>query len=200
MKILGQSSEEEMIIEYLRAEISSKRFSDNVREAMKRLGLNERIVLSADLQSQEENEKRRELLGAVRGHGRDESMFERFPAVTDWKLCSFSQNDLEKIRYIHYSYWSELAGGTHRPTDAAERIRGGVCVYGQSNEGFIRAASHIRNGGAFPTMFFLTADYEDFVIVEGHLRMTAYAMALEYFKDIKVIVGKCAGEELEEWM
>lgn len=200
MKILGQSSEEEMIIEYLRAEISSKRFSDNVREAMKRLGLDERIVLSADLQSQEENEKRRELLGAVRGYGRDESMFERFPAVTDWKLCSFSQNDLEKIRYIHYSYWSELSGGTHRPTDAAERIRGGVCVYGQSNEGFIRAASHIRNGGVFPTMFFLTADFEDFVIVEGHQRMTAYAMALEYFKDIKVIVGKCAGEELEEWM
>lgn len=200
MKILGQSSEEEMIIEYLRAEISSKRFSDNVREAMKRQGLNERIVLSADLQSQEENEKRRELLGAVRGYGRDESMFERFPAVTDWKLCSFSQNDLEKIRYIHYSYWSELSGGTHRPTDAAERIRGGVCVYGQSNEGFIRAASHIRNGGGFPTMFFLTADFEDFVIVEGHQRMTAYAMALEYFKDIKVIVGKCAGEELREWM
>lgn len=200
MKILGPSSEQEMIIEYLRAEISSKRFSDNVREAMKRLGLDERIVLSADLQSQEENEKRRELLGAVRGYGRDESMFERFPAVTDWKLCSFSQNDLEKIRYIHYSYWSELSGGTHRPTDAAERIRGGVCVYGQSNEGFIRAASHIRNGGFFPTMFFLTADFEDFVIVEGHQRMTAYAMAPEYFKDIKVIVGKCAGEELREWM
>lgn len=200
MKILGQSSEEEMIIEYLRAEISSKRFSDNVREAMKRLGLDERIVLSADLQSQEENEKRRELLGAVRGYGRDESMFERFPAVTDWKLCSFSQNDLEKIRYIHYSYWSELSEGTHRPTDAAERIRGGVCVYGQSNEGFIQAVSYIRNGGTFPKMFFLTADYEDFVIVEGHQRMTAYAMAPEYFKDIKVIVGKCAGEELEEWM
>ena len=49
-------------------------------------------------------------------------------------------------------------------------------------------------------MFFLTADFEDFVIVEGHLRMTAYALAPEHFQDISVIVGKCAGEELEGWM
>ena len=200
MKIIGQSSEEEMILEYLRAEISSKRFSDNVREAMKRLELDERIVLSANLQSDVENKKRRELLGSVRGYGRDESMFERFPVVTDWKLCSFSQNDMERIRYIHYSYWSELSGGTHRPADAAEMIRRGVCVYGQSNEGFIHAVSYIKNGGTFPKMFFLTADFEDYVIVEGHQRMTAYAMAPEYFKDIKVIVGKCDGEELKGWM
>lgn len=35
MKILYQSSEEEMILEYLRAEFSSERFSDNIRETMK---------------------------------------------------------------------------------------------------------------------------------------------------------------------
>lgn len=200
MEVLGQSSEEEMIIEYLRAELSSERFSDNTREAMGRMGMDEGIVLSADPQSDEENRKRRELLGLVRGYGRGESMFERFPAVTDWKRCSFAQDDLDRIRYIHYSYWTELSGGTHRPTDAAERIRGGVCVYGQGNEGFLRAASHIRNGGSFPAMFFLTADFEDFVIVEGHLRMTAYALAPEHFQNIPVIVGKCAGEELEGWM
>ncbi len=200
MNILRQSSEEEMIREYLRAEFSSSRYSDGIRDTMKGLALDEKIILSADMQSQEENRQRRELLGAVRGYGRNESMFERFPIVTDWKLCGFSQPDLEKIRYIHYSYWNMLSGGTHRPTDAAEMIRRGICVYEQSNEGFLRAASHIRNNGTFPSMFFLTADYEEYVIVEGHLRMTAYAMAPEYFKDIKVIVGKCAGEELKGWM
>jgi len=46
----------------------------------------------------------------------------------------------------------------------------------------------------------LTADYENFVIVEGHQRMTAYALAPEYFRDVEVIVGKCSKEELEKWM
>lgn len=200
MKILYQSSEEEMILEYLRAEVSSKRFSDNIQEMMKNLTLDEKIISSADLRSDDENRKRRELLGAVRGYGRNQSMFERFPVITDWKLCSFSQNDLEKIRYIDYSYWNELSGGTHRPVDAAESIRKGICIYGQSNEGFSNAASYIRNGGTFPKMFFLTADFESYVIVEGHLRMTAYAMAPDYFNDVRVIVGKCDGDELSGWM
>ena len=127
-------------------------------------------------------------------------MFERFPVITDWKLCRFSQNDLEKIRYIDYSYWNELSGGTHRPADAAETIRKGICIYGQSNEGFDNAASYIRNGGTFSKMFFLTADFESYVIEEGNMRMTAYAKATEYFNDVEVIVGKCDAEELSGWM
>ncbi len=200
MKILRKSSEEEMILEYLRAEVSSERFSDDIQETMKKLALDETIILSADLQSDDENRKRRELLGSFRGYGRNQSMFERFPVITDWKLCSFSQEDLEKIRYIDYSYWNELSGGTHRPVDAAEMICKGICIYGQSNEGFSNAASYITNGGTFPKMFFLTADFKRYVIVEGHLRMTAYAMASDYFNDIRVIVGKCDANELSGWM
>ena len=200
MKILYQSSEEEMILEYLRAEISSERFSDDIQDTMKKLALDEKIISSADLKSDDENRKRRELLGSFRGYGRNQSMFERFPVIADWKLCSFSQKDLENIRYIHYSYWSELSGGTHLPVDAAERIRKGICIYGQSNEGFINAASYIRDGGTFPKMFFLTADFKSFVIVEGDLRMTVFAMAPDYFNDVEVIVGKCVADELSGWM
>jgi len=189
-----------MILEYLRAEVSSDRFSDSVQETMKKLALDENILSSADLQNDKENRQRRELLGSFRGYGRNQSMFERFPVVTDWKLCSFSQRDLGKIRYIDYSYWNELSGGTHQPVDAAGMISKGVCIYGQSNEGFINAASYIRRGGTFPKMFFLTADFESFVIVEGHLRMTAYAIASNYFDDIRVIVGKCGADELSGWM
>ena len=72
MKILYQSSEEEMILEYLRAEVSSRRFSDNIQEMMKNLALDEKIISSADLRSDDENRKRKELLGAVRGYGRNQ--------------------------------------------------------------------------------------------------------------------------------
>lgn len=200
MKILRQSSENEMILEYLKAEYSSDRFSEKIRETMKKLSINEKIVLSADLQNASENRQRKDLLGSVRGYGLRQGMFERFPNVTEWHLCSFSEEDLGKIRYIDYSYWNELSGGTHLPIDAARTIRKGISIYGQSNDGFINAASYTTSGGVFPKMFFLTADFENYVIVEGHQRMTAYAIAPEYFNNIEVIVGKCDGNELKGWM
>lgn len=200
MEILRQSSEDEMISEYLKAEYSSNRFSENIQEAMQKLSISENIVLSPDLQNISENRQRKELLGDVRGYGLNQSMFERFPNVTDWFLCSFSKEDLYKIRYIDYSYWNELSGGTQLPIDAVETIHKGVLIYGQSNEGFINAASYIRNGGVFNKMFFLTADFEKYVIVEGHQRMTAYAIEPDYFNNIEVIVGKCDSDELKNWM
>ena len=200
MKILRQSSEDEMISEYLKAEYSSSRFSENIQEAMQKLSISENIILSPDLQNISENMQRRELLGVFRGYGLNQSMFERFPNVTDWFLCSFSKEDLGKIRYIDYSYWNELSEGTKLPINAVRTIHEGISVYGQSNEGFINAASYIRNGGVFNKMFFLTGDFENYVIVEGHMRMTAYAIEPDFFSNIEVIVGKCASNELEKWM
>lgn len=197
---MRESSEDEMISEFLRAEYLSERFSGQIKTEMSKLLIDERMILSADIESAEENAKRKKLLAEFRGYGLNQEMFERFPAITEWSLCSFTRDDLEKIRYIDYSYWNELSAGTHMPMTAAETIRKGVSIYGQDNSGFLRAAEYIRSGGTFPRMFFLTSDFENYVIVEGHLRMTAYALAHEYFSQIEVIVGKCNGNELDNWM
>lgn len=197
---MRESSEDEMISEFLRAEYLSERFSGQIKTEMPKLLIDERMILSADIESAEENEKRKKLLAEFRGYSLNQEMFERFPAITEWSLCSFTRDDLEKIRYIDYSYWNELSAGTHMPMTAAETIRKGVSIYGQDNSGFLRAAEYIRSGGTFPRMFFLTSDFENYVIVEGHLRMTAYALAPEYFSQIEVIVGKCNGNELDNWM
>ena len=200
MNYICESSEDEMISEYLRAEYLSERFSGQIKNAMSQLLISEHMILEADIESADENAKRKKLLGKFRGYGLNREMFERFPVITAWSLCSFTGDDLGKIRYIDYSYWNELSDGTHLPIVAAETIRKGVSIYGQDNDGFLRAAEYIRNGGTFPKMFFLTSDFENFVIVEGHLRMTAYALAPEYFNHVEVIVGKCDGDELGNWM
>lgn len=200
MQYLNESSEDEMISEFLRAEYLSDRFSEQIKDAMSELLMDEHIILEADIKSADENAKRKKLLGKFRGYGLNQEMFERFPTVTAWSLCSFASDDLEKIRYIDYSYWNELSAGTHMPTAAAETIRKGISIYGQDNSGFLRAAEYIRSGGTFPTMFFLTSDFENFVIVEGHLRMTAYALAPECFNQVEVIVGQCNSDELDNWM
>jgi hypothetical protein len=53
------------------------------------------------------------------------------------------------VRYIEYSYWNELSGGSRLPGDAAERIRAGVRVSGVSNGRFIAAARAVRRGERF---------------------------------------------------
>jgi len=201
MKILRESLENEMILEFLKAESTSERFSQEINNAMEKLGLDKSIVFSADLQNETENIKRKKLLGEFRGYGVGKELFENFPTdFTEWSFCSFSRPDLEKIRYIDYSYWNELSAGTRKPLSAAETIRNGVLIYDLSNDGFLNAAEYIKNGGAFPKLFFITSDYESFVIVEGHFRMTAYALVPECFNDIEVIVGKCSSEQLNAWM
>ena len=201
MKILRESSENEMILEFLKAESTSERFSQQMKKIMEKLGFDENVVFSANLQSEIENMQRKKLLGEFRGYGLGKDLFENFPTqFTEWCLCSFLSSDLEKIRYIDYSYWNELSAGTGKPLIAAETIRSGMRIYDLSNDGFCHAAEYIKNGGAFSKLFFLTSDYENFVIVEGHFRMTAYALVPECFNEIEVIVGKCDRDELNLWM
>ncbi len=201
MKILRESSENEMILEFLKAESISERFSQKLKEAMEKLGFEEELITKADLQSELQNVQRKKLLGVFRGYGEGRELFERFPTrFTEWSLCSFSASDLENIRYIDYSYWNELSAGTGKPLAAAETIRKGIRIFDVSNARFLRAAEYIEGGGSFPKPFFITTDYESFVIVEGHLRMTAYALVPKYFDKVEVIVGKCGREELSLWM
>ena len=201
MKILRESSENEMILEFLKAESISERFSQKLKAAMGKLGLDEEIITKADLQDERQNAQRKKLLGAFRGYGEGRELFEHFPTrFTEWNLCSFSASDLEKIRYIDYSYWNELSAGTGKPLAAAETVRKGIRIFDVSNDRFLRAAEYIKEGGTFPKLFFVTSDYESFVIVEGHLRMTAYALVPEYFDQVEVIVGKCDRDELNLWM
>lgn len=49
-------------------------------------------------------------------------------------------------------------------------------------------------------MKFITSNYNEFVIVEGYLRMTAYAMVPQCFNNVNVIVGQCDGGDWDLWM
>ncbi|MBD5145749.1 MAG: hypothetical protein HDT21_07595 [Ruminococcus sp.] len=200
MNILRTSSEEEMISEFLMAEYHSERFSDRIKEIMNELSFNESIILSADLNSTNENFARKKLLGEFRGYGLDRELFERFPTEISWSLCNFVNGDLNKIRYIDYSYWNELSQGTKSPLKAAQTILNGTEIYEQSNAGFVKAAEFIKSGGKFPRTILLTSDFEHFVIVEGHLRITAFALAPECFDNIECFVGECRGDELKKWL
>lgn len=200
MNVLRTSSEEEMISEFLKAEYRSERFSEQIKKAMKKLLLDERIILSADLDNTNENIARKNLLGEFRGYGLNSELFENFPNEIQWSLCNFVSDDLNNIRYIDYSYWNELSQGTHSPLTAAQTILNGIEIYDQSNAGFVKAAEFIKTGGKFLRPILLTSDSEHFVIVEGHLRITAFALVPEHFNNIECFVGKCSSDDLKKWL
>ena len=200
MNVLRASSEEEMISEYLKAEYRSERFSEQIKKAMKKLLSDESIILSANLNDVNENTARKKLLGEFRGYGLNRELFENFPDEIQWSLCNFVRDDLNSIRYIDYSYWNELSQGTHLPLTAAQTILNGIEIYDQSNEGFVKAAEFIKSGGKFPRPILLTSDSEHFVIVEGHLRITAFALVPECFNNVECFVGKCCADDLKKWL
>ena len=200
MNILRTSSEEEMISEFLKAEYRSERFSEQIKKAMKELSLDGSIISYADLNNANENIARKKLLGKFRGYGLNSELFENFPNEIQWSLCNFVSGDLSNIRYINYSYWNELSKGTHSPLTAARTILDGIEIYAQSNEGFLKAAEFIKSGGEFFRPILLTSDSEHFVIVEGHLRMTAFALVPEHFNNIECLVGKCSNDDLKKWI
>lgn len=200
MNILRTSSEAEMIAEFLKAEYRSERFAEQIKGVMDKFFQDEKIILSADLNNADENAARKKLLGEFRGYGLNRELFERFPAEITWSLCNFANNDLSKIRYIDYSYWNELSQGTKSPLTAAQAILNGTEIYGQSNAGFIKAAEFIKNGGKFYRPILLTSDFERFVIVEGHLRITAFALMPEYFNNVECFVGNCRDDDLKNWL
>lgn len=200
MNILRASSEDEMILEFLRTEYRSERFSDRIKKVMEELSLDESLLLSADLNHSSENAARKKLLGEFRGYGQNRELFENFPDEIQWSLCNFAADDLGRIRYIDYSYWNELSKGTRSPLIAAQTVLSGIEIYDQSNAGFLKATEFLRGGGKFARPIFLTSDFEQFVIVEGHLRMTAFALAPEYFHDVKCFVGKCSDKDFRNWI
>jgi hypothetical protein len=81
------------------------------------------------------------------------------------------------VRYQNYSYWVELSGRSRRPSDAATRIKAGLRAFDVPDEPFFDAAEALAGGTRFPPLILVGAEPDDLVCLEGHLRLTAYALA-----------------------
>jgi hypothetical protein len=149
MRILGESSEEDMVAVFLRGELSSDRFGPAVRDALLAGGELERVLADPDVNDQRANQARRAVVAATRGYGEDRELFEHFPTAVKWVRAQLAATELTRVRYIEYSYWNELSGGSRLAADAARRINAGVRPFGVSNERFRRAARALRSGVRF---------------------------------------------------
>ena len=125
---IRESNEAEVILEFLKGEINSNRFSENLNGVLKELNLDERIITCADLNNKEENIRRLEIMHKFRGYP-NEDMFNNFPKITRWELSKFDSLDLNNCYFIDYDYWNELSNNTSLPKEAAKNVLKGVYNY-----------------------------------------------------------------------
>ncbi|MGW7539608.1 hypothetical protein ACWGKQ_00570 [Streptomyces sp. NPDC054770] len=177
MRILGMSSEDEMVACFLGGELTSPRFGPNLRSHLAAAGRTERLLTHPDVTDAGANSARRALLAATRGYGEDRDLFENFPAHVTWTRALLTPDEMARVRYIDYSYWVELSGGSRRPADAAVRIRAGLRAFDVPNERFLDAAHALGRGERFAPLILVGERQDDLVCLEGHLRLTAYALA-----------------------
>jgi hypothetical protein len=188
VRVLRESNADEMVASFLLGELSSERFSVAIRDQLTANGEPEELLTQPDLSDDRENEARSRVLGATRGYGEDRELFEFFPTHTRWVTALLAPGELKRVRYVEYSYWNELTGGSRLPADAATRIKARVEVFGVSNGRFFAAAEAAARGEQFPPLILAGVRDDDLVCLEGNLRLTGYALA-GFPSDVECIVG-----------
>lgn len=206
MRTIRPSNEAEVIAEFLRQEYASRdRYGALIDACLRDEGMPARLIADPDLTDHAENAARRRLLGRYRGYGTgDPSYLTGFPtAGVEWVWAGLSRDEVLGVRYIRYAYWSALSAGTRSPIVAAERIRAGIEVYEVSNTGFLELAARLREGLRVPPLILVTARLpatgaSGLVVLEGHARLTAYALAPDAILDgLEVLVG--ASPTIARW-
>jgi hypothetical protein len=189
VKIVSQVQEDEVIAEFLIAEVNSDRFKEGILNALGDHDLN--LLIKPNLNDQAENQIRRDILGQTRGFGRNTDLFENFPTEVKWYKAFFEKQDLNEVMYINYSYWNELSSNTRLPLQASKNIMNQIEVFGISNQGFLDINLALKNGKVFPRLIFVSINENSRVVVlEGHARLTAYYLDNDYIPDeLEVIIG-----------
>ena len=199
MQVLNTITEAQFIASFLKGEITSVRFGDRIKKQLKKDNKSENIITLPDTSNETDNMYRKELLGTTRGYGINRALFENFPTNIEWKRVSLDKNDLMKVKYIDYDYWVELTNGSRCPKDASVTIKNNVEIFGESNQRFLDAVEYLKKGGHFPEMIFVCRNLaDDLVVLEGHLRITAYFLAPELIPNrLECLIG--VSKDFDKW-
>ena len=209
MKITRASSEEEMISEFLKAEIDPRQ--DNrlstgkmIKSRLADLKVPETIIYTPDLTRSSDNGIRKLLLTEIRGFP-NQLLFTRVPTVVDWKFAELDNQDILNIEYLN-QVWNTggwLAGGAKAADGAAYVLKSTKNGLDNVEHGDFKSALHyIQANGQFLPVVLIT-DGNRVVVLEGHKRVTVYAMDVIGKKlsttTKRAIVGTCSPQALKNW-
>ncbi|HEV2073811.1 MAG TPA: hypothetical protein VGR29_09240 [Thermomicrobiales bacterium] len=183
-----------MIVEFLRQEFASTdRYMEKISACLDAERVSPGIILNADISNPNENAQRRRVFARYRGYGTGSpSYLTGFPDHgVSGQWATLTPQEILDVRHIRYCYWTALSAGTRSPVIAARRIRQGIEVYGVSNQRFLQLASLVAQGVAMPPLILVSVPVPiAFVVLEGHTRLTAYALAADHLApETRVMIG-----------
>ena len=198
VRILRSASEAEFVAEFLRGEINSARFGSELQALLDRDRRAADVVTSPDLDDPDANAYRSSLLERYRAYESRDGLFGGFPDRVDWFRAALAREEVFSILYIDWDWWLRISGGTRRPLDAAARIRAGLVPGASLDEDEELAARLASDESVPPLMVVTTPARAKLVLLEGHVRLTAYALFPRYVPDeLEVLLG--VSDEMDRW-
>jgi hypothetical protein len=198
MRLLRPATEAEMVATFLRGELDSERFGPELRRLLALGGHALSLVTEPDLTDAAANAVRASLLDDYRAYERRDGLFGGFPHDVEWTRAALTREEVLSILYIDWDWWLRLSGGTRRPFDAAARIRAGL-VPGAEPQTDEPIAARLGSDDPPPPLIVVTTPArEPLVLLEGHVRLTAYALFPDYLPaELEVLLGVSDG--MEAW-
>jgi hypothetical protein len=190
MRIVGPSSEDEMVLAFLRAEIDSAEYPGSIEGALSMQGYTRAIIDNADLSDSRENSARVVCLSRHRGFKQNRKLFRGFPDEVTWQRMSLTPREVGRAKYINQSVWVMGSAGTRLVADGAMNLDSGS--FPESHRSKIRSIEANVRTGPMPPELILAGRGDDspMVLVEGHSRATAYVLASTDLPDgVEVIIG-----------
>ena len=117
--VVAPSSEDEMVLAFLQAEVDSPRFGRSARKAVGDMNL----VSNPRLDEPHENARRRTALQRYRGYGSNDWLFRGFPTeAARWERVRLTRDDLGGLLYAKAPEWVLLSRGSRLVADGAEHV------------------------------------------------------------------------------
>lgn len=198
MRILSPVTEDEVVACFLRGELTSERYWQKLRAMLARDQVAIDVLARPDHSDPEANRYRRSLLDEHRAFDRREGLFAGIPERVDWYRAALEPEEVLEIRYIDWDWWLTLSSGSRSPVQAAARIRRGE-IEGVTADEHAELARALRSPTPPPELIAVTKlEHTPLVLVEGHVRLTAYALFPEFLPDeLELYLG--VAEDMEGW-
>jgi hypothetical protein len=174
LRELGAACEDEVVLAFLRAEIDSPKWGERYQRVLRERALDRTSLIDvADLADAHAVDIRKDVLGALRGYGRNGKLFTGFPLDTAWRRVAVEPSDFHRLKCISSDErWSKLTAGTRLIREAARNLD--VCSeLGVSVHNTIQ---RVKQRLRVAELIMVEANSDDLILVEGHTRATAYAV------------------------
>lgn len=198
MRVVRAASEAEVLGAFLRGELDSPRWGKRLLELLAEDDVDESILRTPRLDDADECAYREALLDRHRAWLRREGLFKGFPERVEWSRVALVPDEVLAIRYINWDWWLRISDSTRRPVEAAARIRRGD-VPGITAQEHEPIAARLRT--AEPPVELVAVALPGgsrLVAVEGHVRLTAYALYPQYLPaELEIFLG--TAEDMDRW-